>query len=126
MVDLIHGRLQRAPAGSNGQNHLGRRNVGDGSHEPSSGNMQNRSRAGNVMLNEPSSGLLHRISGPGNHISFEVGAKGGQNVVRSSENLQQPAGYSLLQSTSNKRNIAITQDSLSGCSMRNKKCVIMK
>ncbi|GIX93925.1 hypothetical protein CDAR_367391 [Caerostris darwini] len=55
-------RPQRAPAGSNGQNHLARRNVGDGSHEPSSGNMQNRPRTGNVMLNEPSSGLFHRIS----------------------------------------------------------------
>ncbi|GIY03974.1 hypothetical protein CDAR_40911 [Caerostris darwini] len=62
-------RLLRAPAGSSGQNHLARRNVGDGSHEPSSGNMQNRSRTGNAMLNEPSSGLFHRISGPANHMS---------------------------------------------------------
>ncbi|GIY48827.1 hypothetical protein CDAR_282721 [Caerostris darwini] len=87
--------LLRAPAGSNGQNHLDRRNGGDGTHEPS--------------------------SGPGNHMSFEVGAEGGQNVGRSSENVQQSAEYFSFQPTSNKRNIAIMQDSLSGCSMRNKK-----
>ncbi|GIY48831.1 hypothetical protein CDAR_282741 [Caerostris darwini] len=113
-------RLLRAPAGSNGQNHLARRNVGDGSHEPSSGNMQNRPRTGNVMLNDPSSRLFHRISGPGNHMSIEVGAEGGQNVVSSSENVQQSAEYFSFQPTSNKSNIANTQDSLSGCSMRNK------
>ncbi|GIY69133.1 hypothetical protein CDAR_35951 [Caerostris darwini] len=87
--------LLRAPAGSNVQNQLARRNVGDGSIEPS--------------------------SGPRNHMRFDLGAEGGQNVVSSSENVQQSAQYFLFQPTSNKRDIANTQDSLSGCSKRNKK-----
>ncbi|GIY50080.1 hypothetical protein CEXT_266061 [Caerostris extrusa] len=113
--------LLGAPAGRNVQNQLAIGNGRDGSHEPSSGNMQNRPRTRNVMLNEPSSGLFQRISGPRNHTSFDVGAEGGQNVVRSSENVQKSAEYFSFQPTSNKRNIAITQDSLSGCSTRNKK-----
>ncbi|GIX93928.1 hypothetical protein CDAR_367411 [Caerostris darwini] len=111
--------LLRAPAGRNVQNQLARLNVGDGSHEPSSGNMQNRPRTGNVMLNEPSSGLFRHISGPRNPICSDMGAEGGQNVVRSSEIVQQSAGYSLLQPTSNKRNISNTNDS--EYSIRNKK-----
>ncbi|GIY04838.1 hypothetical protein CDAR_532291 [Caerostris darwini] len=107
--------LLRAPAGRNVQNHLASGNSGDGSHEPSSGNMQNRPRTGNVMLNDPSSRLFHGISGPRNYKSFDVGVEGGQNVVRSSENLQQSAEYFLSQPTSNKRNISNAKDSASGC-----------
>ncbi|GIX97844.1 hypothetical protein CEXT_680441 [Caerostris extrusa] len=92
--------LLGAPPGRNVQNRLARRNVGDGTHEQS--------------------------SGPRNHMSFDVGAEGGQNAVRSSENLQQSTGYFLLQPTSNKRNISDTQNCLPGCSVQNKKGVIMK
>ncbi|GIY43880.1 hypothetical protein CDAR_70181 [Caerostris darwini] len=94
--------LLRAPAGSNVQNQLARGNVGDGS-------------------NGLSSDFCRHASGPRNPICTNMGAEGGLNVVRSSENVQQSAGYSLLQPTSNNRNISNTIDSASGCSVRNKK-----
>ncbi|GIY60045.1 hypothetical protein CDAR_25601 [Caerostris darwini] len=89
-------RLQRAPAGNNVQNRLARGNVGDAS-------------------NEPTSDLFHFMSGPRNPICSDMGAEGGQNVIRSSENVQQSDEYSFLQPTSNKRNISDTKDSASGC-----------
>ncbi|GIY61785.1 hypothetical protein CDAR_408861 [Caerostris darwini] len=94
--------LLRAPAGRNVQNQLARGNLGDAS-------------------NEPSSDLCRHASGPRNPISSDMRAEGGQNAVRSSENVQQSAEYSLLQPTSNKRNISDTNDSTSGCSIGNKK-----
>ncbi|GIY95917.1 hypothetical protein CEXT_557171 [Caerostris extrusa] len=50
-----------------------------------------------------------------------MGAEGGQNAVRSSENVQKFAEYFLLPPTSNNRNISNTIDSASGCRVRNKK-----
>ncbi|GIX96376.1 hypothetical protein CDAR_592221 [Caerostris darwini] len=52
-------------------------------------NMQNRPGTGNATSSEPSSGPFHRISGPRNPVSFDMGAEGGQNTVRSSENVHQ-------------------------------------
>ncbi|GIY50086.1 hypothetical protein CEXT_266101 [Caerostris extrusa] len=94
--------LRRAPAGSNVQYQLARGNVGDAS-------------------NEPAADLFHRTSGLRNPICSDMGAEGGQNVVRSSENVQQSAEYSLLQPASNKRNISDTNDSSTECSVWNKK-----
>ncbi|GIY58438.1 hypothetical protein CEXT_236571 [Caerostris extrusa] len=94
--------LRRAPAGSNVQNQLARGNVGDAS-------------------NEPTSDLFLRMSGPRSHICSDKDAEGGQNVVRSSENVQQFDEYSLSQPTSNKRNISGTKDSSTECSVWNKK-----
>ncbi|GIX96382.1 hypothetical protein CDAR_592251 [Caerostris darwini] len=94
--------LRALPAWRNVQNQLTRGNVGDGS-------------------NEPSSDLYHRASEPRNPISSDMGAERGQNVDRSSENVQQYAEYSLLQPISNKRNISDTNHSVSGCSIGSKK-----
>ncbi|GIX92823.1 hypothetical protein CDAR_429551 [Caerostris darwini] len=95
-------RLLRAPAGSNVHNQLARGNVGDAS-------------------NETTADLFDRTSGLRNPICSYMGAEGGQNVVRSSENVQQSAEYSLLQPASNKRNLSNTNDSLTECSVWNKK-----
>ncbi|GIX95661.1 hypothetical protein CDAR_552031 [Caerostris darwini] len=61
------------------------------------------------------------MSGPRNPMSFDMGAEGGQNAVRSSENVHQSADYFFSQRTSNKRNLSNTNDSLIGCSVWNKK-----
>ncbi|GIY24565.1 hypothetical protein CDAR_102771, partial [Caerostris darwini] len=86
--------LQRVQVGRNMQNLLG------------TGKVRDRS-------NELSSRLFHGTSGPRNPICTDMGAEGGQNVVRSSENMQQQ------KPTSNKRDISKTSDSR--CSIRNKK-----
>ncbi|GIY02685.1 hypothetical protein CDAR_126561 [Caerostris darwini] len=86
--------LLRAPAGSNVQNQLARGSVGD-------------------VSSEPLPHLIHRASEPRNSICSDVGAEGGQNVVRSSENVQKQ------KPTSNKRDLSKTNDS--SCNIRNKK-----
>ncbi|GIY50072.1 hypothetical protein CEXT_266021 [Caerostris extrusa] len=91
-------RPLRASAGSNVQNRLAAGNVGDGS-------------------SEPSPDLFRHTSGPRNPISSDMGAEKGQNVFRSSENVQQSAEYKV-EPSSNKRNISNT---VSGCSIGNKK-----
>ncbi|GIY61788.1 hypothetical protein CDAR_408881 [Caerostris darwini] len=89
-------------------------------------NMQNRPSTGNATTSEPPADLFHRISGPPNPMSFDMGAEGGQNAVRSSENVHQSADYFFSQRTSNKRNLSNNNDSSTGCSVWNKKCVILK
>ncbi|GIY43882.1 hypothetical protein CDAR_70191 [Caerostris darwini] len=79
--------------------------------------MKNRPGTGNATSSEPPVDL----SGLRNSMSFDMGAEGGQNAVRSSEKVQQSAEYSLLQPTSNKRNISSTNESLTGCNVWNKK-----
>ncbi|GIX95659.1 hypothetical protein CDAR_552011 [Caerostris darwini] len=84
-------------------------------------NMQNRPGTGNATSSEPPADLFHRISGPRNPMNFDMGAEGRQNAVRSSENVHQSAEYFFSQRTSNKRNVSNTDDSISGCSVWNKK-----
>ncbi|GIY60716.1 hypothetical protein CDAR_170641 [Caerostris darwini] len=84
-------------------------------------NMQNRPGTGNAMSCEPPADLFHRMSGSRNPICSGMSVEGGQNVVRSSGNVQQSVEYFLSQSTSNKRSIAKTNDSASGCNIFNKK-----
>ncbi|GIY50078.1 hypothetical protein CEXT_266051 [Caerostris extrusa] len=84
-------------------------------------NMQNRPGTGNATSSEPSSSPFHRMSGPRNPMSFDMGAEGGQNALRSSDNVHQSADYFFSQRTSNKRKISNTNDSLTGCRVWNKK-----
>ncbi|GIY03969.1 hypothetical protein CDAR_40881 [Caerostris darwini] len=74
--------------------------------------MQNRPGTGNATSSEPPADLFHRMSGRPNPMSFDIGAEGGQNAVRSSENVHQSSDYFFSQRTSNKRNISNTNDSL--------------
>ncbi|GIY03970.1 hypothetical protein CDAR_40891 [Caerostris darwini] len=83
--------------------------------------MQNRPGTGNATSSEPPADLFHRMSGSRNPICSGMSVEGGQNVVRSSGNVQQSVEYFLSQSTSNKRSIAKTNDSASGCNIFNKK-----
>ncbi|GIY60044.1 hypothetical protein CDAR_25591 [Caerostris darwini] len=83
--------------------------------------MQNRPGTRNATSNEPPADLFHRMSGPPNPMSFDMGAEGGQNAVRSSENVHQSAEYFFSQRTSNKRNLSNTNDSLTRCSVWKKK-----
>ncbi|GIX79963.1 hypothetical protein CDAR_568761 [Caerostris darwini] len=46
-------------------------------------NMQNRPGTRNATSSESSSGPFNHISGPQNPVSFDMGAEGDQNVVRS-------------------------------------------
>ncbi|GIY73336.1 hypothetical protein CEXT_669521 [Caerostris extrusa] len=84
-------------------------------------NMQNRPGTGNAMLSEPPAELFHRMSGPRNPLSSDMGAEGGQNTVRTLENIHQSADYFFSQRTSNKRSLSITNDSLTRCSVWSKK-----
>ncbi|GIY60048.1 hypothetical protein CDAR_25622, partial [Caerostris darwini] len=84
-------------------------------------NMQNRPGTGNATSSDRPADLFHRMLGPRNPISSDIGAEGGQNAVRSSENLQQSADYCFSQRTSNKKNLSNANDSLIGCSVWNKK-----
>ncbi|GIY48825.1 hypothetical protein CDAR_282711, partial [Caerostris darwini] len=84
-------------------------------------NMQNRSRTGNATSSEPPADIFHRTSGPPNSVRSDMGAAGGQNAVRSSENIHQSADYCFSQRTSNERNLSNIDDSVSGCSAWNKK-----
>ncbi|GIY29515.1 hypothetical protein CEXT_100751 [Caerostris extrusa] len=84
-------------------------------------NMQNHPGTGNATSSESPADLFHRMSGPRNPMNFDMAAEGGQNVVRSSENVHQSAEYFFSQRTSIKRNISNTNDSLIGCSVWNKK-----
>ncbi|GIY04843.1 hypothetical protein CDAR_532321 [Caerostris darwini] len=84
-------------------------------------NMLNRPEKGNATSSESSSDLFHRISVSRNPMSFDMGAEGGQNAVRSSENVHQSDELSFSQRTSIKRNISNSDDSLTGCSISNKK-----
>ncbi|GIX95669.1 hypothetical protein CDAR_19751, partial [Caerostris darwini] len=84
-------------------------------------NTQNRPGTGNVTSNEPSSDLFRRTSGPRNPISSDMGAEGGQTVVRSSNNVQQSADYFFSLPTSNKRDISNTNHYLAGFRVWNKK-----
>ncbi|GIY50069.1 hypothetical protein CEXT_265991 [Caerostris extrusa] len=83
--------------------------------------MQNCPGTGNTTSSEPPADLFHRMSGPRNPISFDMGLEGGQNAVRSLENVHQSADYIFSQRTSNKRNLSNTNDSLTRCNIRNKK-----
>ncbi|GIX71910.1 hypothetical protein CEXT_419291 [Caerostris extrusa] len=91
--------LPRVPAAHHLQNRLAGGNVGDGS-------------------TEPSSSLFHRILDPINPIFFDMGVAGEQ-VVRSSEEVQQSADYSMLQPTLNKNDLSNTNNFFSGSCMWN-------
>ncbi|GIX71713.1 hypothetical protein CDAR_526001 [Caerostris darwini] len=84
-------------------------------------NMQNRPGTGNATSSEPPADLFHGMSGPRNPIGSDMGEEGGQNAVRTSENIHQSADYLFSQRTSNKRNLSNTNDSSTGCSVWNKK-----
>ncbi|GIY44133.1 hypothetical protein CEXT_430351 [Caerostris extrusa] len=94
--------LPRVPATHHMQNLLAGENVGDGSHEPSSG-------------------LFHRMLDPRNSTWNAMRAAGEQEAVRSPEKLQQSSEYSLLQPTLNKSKLSNTNSFLSGSCMWNKK-----
>ncbi|GIY29519.1 hypothetical protein CEXT_100781 [Caerostris extrusa] len=83
--------------------------------------MQNRPGTGYATSSEPPDDLFHRMPGPRNPMSSDMGAERGQNVVRSSENVHQSDDYFLSQRTSNKRNLSNSNDSSTGCSVWNKK-----
>ncbi|GIY04841.1 hypothetical protein CDAR_532311 [Caerostris darwini] len=83
--------------------------------------MQNRPGTGNATSSEPPADIFHRMSGRPNPVNFDMGAEGGQNAVRSSENIHQSADSFFSQRTSNKKNISNTNDSVSGCSIGTKK-----
>ncbi|GIY58436.1 hypothetical protein CEXT_236561 [Caerostris extrusa] len=83
--------------------------------------MPNHPGTGNATSSESSSGPFHSTSGLRNPVSSDMGAEGGQNAVPSSENVHQSDDLSFSQRTSNKRNLSDTNNSLTGCSVWNKK-----